>query len=280
MDEQLSKLKGLIEKIESLKKTDKWGPEYQLWKRSTENLVREIFGEDGLRLFKQQATVTFSYIDEEFNWQQYFKELENRKKILEGLLLDVKEHQPTTTIQPPNTQANILREIWRKEPALKENLLTTEEAGVLQKSLLEHIENILSTDSIPGLRFRKLKAEKRYQTWWTNEQGYPADNSWDKIEPFLKILEQYEAEKTIKKRLETEGLFVESRSQGEDQHLLIGNKDDGGEKAHIVIDGRSAEIRIEDKGKAPEELVTKIETFLTLPSGKKIRTTREVIEEI
>ena len=46
----------------------------------------------------------------------------------------------------------------------------------------------------------------------------------------------------------------------------------------VIIDGKNAAIRIKDNKKAPEDLVAKIETFLTLSSGKKIRTTREVIE--
>jgi len=278
MDEQLTKIRTQIEKIASLREVEKWGPEFQLWKNATEKLVREVFGEEGLKLFSQQGTMTFSYIDEDFNWQQYFKELANRKKILEGLLSETKEHHLGEG-GSSTSRIDALKEIWRKESALKENLLTTEEAQALQKSLLEHLQNILPGESIPGLRFRKLKAERRFQTWWSNEQGYPVEKPWDKIEPFLKILEQHEAEKTIKKRFETEGLFVESRSQGEDQHLIIGNKNDGGEKAHIIIDGKSAEIRIEDNRKAPEDLVAKIETFLTLHNGKKIRTTREIIEE-
>lgn len=279
MDEKLSKLKTQIEKIESLKKTDKWGPEYQLWKKTTEDLVKELSGNDGLKLFQQQRTTTTSYIDGSFNWRQYFKELDNRKQILEGLLADIKEYQPQNSnlLSPED---NILKEIWKKEQALKENLLTTQEAQGIQGSLLKHLENVLSPDSIPGLRFRKIKTERKFQAWWANDQGYPMENSWDKIEPFLKLLEQHEAEKTIKRRLETEGLFVESRSQGEDQHLLIGSRNGSGEKAHIIIDGKSAEIRTEDNRKAPEDLVTKIETFLTLPSGKKIRTTREIIEKI
>ena len=43
MDENLSKLKDQILKIEGLKKTERWGIEYQLWLNKTEKLVREIF---------------------------------------------------------------------------------------------------------------------------------------------------------------------------------------------------------------------------------------------
>lgn len=75
-------------------------------------------------------------------------------------------------------------------------------------------------------------------------------------------------------------MFVESRSQGEDQHLLIGEKNGSGGKAHIIIDGKTGEIRVEDNQKEPTELTARIETFLTLPSGKRIKTIREAIEEI
>lgn len=87
-------------------------------------------------------------------------------------------------------------------------------------------------------------------------------------------------EKTIKKRLETEGLFVESRTQDEDLHLLVGKKDGSGNKAHIIIDGKTGEIRVDDKDQAPEEVVNKIETVLTLKSGRKIKSTREALGEL
>lgn len=279
MDEKLSKLKEQISKIDDLKNVAKWGPEYQLWMNKTERLVGEIFGQDGLKLFQQQRTTTTSYIDESFNVRQYLKELDNRKKVLEGLLEDMSEYSPKSG-SAQNTEVNTIKEVWRKEQALKENLLLTEEAQAIQKSLIDHLEKLLPKDSIPGLRFRKLLTDRRLQSWWTNSNGYPTDNPWAKVQPLLDILQQHEAEKTIKHRLETEGLFVESRSQGEDQHLLIGEKDGSGEKAHIIIDGKTGEIRVEDNQKEPTELIARIETFLTLSSGKKIRTTREAIEEI
>ena len=280
MDEKLSKLKEQISKIDELKKQARWGPEYQLWMNKAEKLVAEIFGQEGLKLFQQQRTTTTSYIDESFNVRQYLKELDNRKKVLDGLLAEMEEYSPQSASNNQDSEVNIIKEIWRKEQALKENLLLTPEAQAIQESLLAHLEKLLPKDSIPGLRFRKLRAERRFQTWWTNSNGYPTDNPWTKEEPFLEILQQHEAEKTIKHRLETEGLFVESRSQGEDQHLLIGEKEGGSDKAHIIIDGKTGEIRVEDNQKEPTELTARIETFLTLPSGKRIRTTREAIEEI
>jgi len=278
MNENFLKLKEQIKEIDILKNAEQWGPEYQLWIKKTETIIRDLFGEEYLQLFKQQATVTVSYIDEDYNIRQYQKELDNRKKILEGLIVDVKEQVDNPTSE--SQEKNILKKIWNNERALKENLLTTPEAQSLQKDLIKHLEEKIPSTSYAGLKLRKIKIERKFQTWWSNSNGYPLGDPWKMIQPFLEILEQFEAEKTIKNRLETEGLFVESRSQGEDQHILIGEKDGTGEKAHIIIDGKNGEIRIEDKRRSPEELVAKIETIFTLPNGKKIRTSRELLEEI
>jgi len=126
MDEKLSKLKEQISKIDGLKNIAKWGPEYQLWMNKTEKLVGEIFGQEGLKLFQQQRTTTTSYIDESFNVRQYLKELENRKKVLEGLLAEMEEYNPQSGSENQSSEVNIIREIWRKEQALKENLLLTQ----------------------------------------------------------------------------------------------------------------------------------------------------------
>src|SRR6476620_1364313 len=130
MDEKLSKIKELINKIDGLKDVDKWGPEYQLWERGTSKLVKDLFGEDGLKLFEQQKTITFSYMDENYNWQQYFNELNKRRTILQGLLTEMEESYPVQDASV-KTDRNILKEVWKKEAALKENLLKTSEAQTL-----------------------------------------------------------------------------------------------------------------------------------------------------
>ncbi len=279
MDQQLSQLKEQILKIDELKGAENWGPEFQLWEKETKRLVREIFGEEGFDLFTQQQTMTTSYIDSSYNIRQYQKELDNRRRILEGLLSGVKEEKNVLTNEDVPNPNIVLKKIWRKEAALKENLLPTTEVEKLHKSLILHLENIFIGDSLPSLRFKKIKAGKPV-TWWSSETGYPLNNPWGKFQPFLDLLEQHEAERTIKNRLKTEGFFIESRSQGEDQHLLIGKRDGTSEKAHIIIDGKSGEIRIEDNQQEPTELVAHIETILTLQNGKRIRTTREAIKEI
>ncbi len=183
-------------------------------------------------------------------------------------------------------EKEILKKIWAKELSLKENLLEMPEPKNLWDELIGLL-NTLPQDSIHFLRYKKIMGG-RIRTWWTASRGQgtgcPTGDPWkEKFEPLLNIFEQYQSEKTLKTRMESENLFMESRVQGEDgdQHLLVGERDGVGNKAHIVIDGRTGEIRVEDKGHlAPEEVLNKIETILTLKDGRKIRTTREVIEEL
>jgi len=87
MSDQITKLRKRIEKIEALKMTSPWGPEYQLWKDLTEKLVKEIFGSKGLRLFKQQNAVVLDN-------DAYIRELNGRKHILEGLIENQDEYKP------------------------------------------------------------------------------------------------------------------------------------------------------------------------------------------
>lgn len=86
------------------------------------------------------------------------------------------------------------------------------------------------------------------------------------------------ATKNIKRRLKEKDLWIETRSQGEDVHILVGKRDGLGNKVHIVIDGKTAEIRVEDNQAVPEELIKSIESTLTLNDGRVVRFSRELLE--
>ncbi len=171
-----------------------------------------------------------------------------------------------------------LKDIWNKKEALKENLLFTPEAKALQNELIESLKRNLPEDSVPALRLRKLLKENVVTTWWSDRRGYPT-NPWQNIEPLLKIAEQHEAWKTVKKRLEAEDFFIESRYQTEDLHIIAGEKK-GTQKSHIVIDWKNGDIRVEDDRREPTEIFEKIETILTKKDGKRILVSREAIEEL
>ncbi|MFA6446124.1 MAG: hypothetical protein WCW14_02635 [Candidatus Paceibacterota bacterium] len=86
--------------------------------------------------------------------------------------------------------------------------------------------------------------------------------------------------KTIKKRFKTDDVFVESRSRDEDHHILIGRRDGKSDKAHMIVDGRTGDQRVEAGQQQPTDIAEKIETIVTFKDGKKIKTTRESVEEI
>lgn len=110
MDEQLSKIKEQIKEIEQLKELHHWGPEFQLWKNKTKKLVKGVFGQEELELFQNQQTRSTSYIDKGYNMKQYHKELDNRRKILDGLLLDIEEHKSVAQ-ENKTASKDILKEI-------------------------------------------------------------------------------------------------------------------------------------------------------------------------
>lgn len=87
--------------------------------------------------------------------------------------------------------------------------------------------------------------------------------------------------KTIKKDFETPEVFIQSRVQEneEDHHILMGERANASNKAHMIVDGKDGSVRLEDGRQEPTEIAPRIETIITL-KGKKIRTTREVLEEI
>lgn len=168
--------------------------------------------------------------------------------------------------------------IWGNEAALKENLLLTREALEIRDTIIKYLNSVLDKKLLPGLRLRKITSNATPDTWWSDNSGFPTDNAWKRMEKYINIFQQYLAEKTIKKRISDDQFFIESRIQGEDQHILVGKRDGSGSKAHIVIDGSTGEIRVEDNQQAPEEVTEKIETVIKLPNGKQIRTTREILE--
>ncbi len=177
-----------------------------------------------------------------------------------------------------------LRAIWKNEQNLKENLLSTPDAKDLWEKLIELMES-MPHDSIYYLRYQKIRKQEKLGCWYADSNGYPTGNPWrDQFEKILNIFNQYEAEKTLKSRKELKDFFIESRVNGPDgdQHILVGKKDGSAEKAHIIIDGKTGEIRVEEKedNHPPEEVFDKIETILTRKDGSRIRTTRSVIEEL
>ncbi len=177
-------------------------------------------------------------------------------------------------------EKEIYKLIKKNEAAIRENLLRADELIEIIVTIDKFLDKNLKKDSLLYMRYRKLKDYKKPQSLWHDLEGYPVGESQKFIQPWVDIFKEYLGEKTIKKRLKTGDLWIESRIQGEDEHILVGRRDGSSEKAHIIVDGKTGEIRVEESQQAPEAVMSHIETILTLNSGKRVRSTRELIEEL
>lgn len=87
-DERTGKLQAKIDEMEDLKSHESWGAKYKIWNNLVEKLLEKDFGEEALRLFKQQTSVDIS--DEGFVY-----EVDQRKILLESFLANADEYKPT-----------------------------------------------------------------------------------------------------------------------------------------------------------------------------------------
>lgn len=160
---------------------------------------------------------------------------------------------------------------------MEENLLLAEETQEIKEAIEKFLDENLTGDNILALRYRKFKRTKRIPLW-KDTNGYPTEK-FKYISPWIDFFEKYYAEKTIKQRLENENLWAESRTRGEELHLLIGEKEKGGKKVHLIIDETTGEIRVDRKDQSPESILKQVKAVLTTRDGKEIQTTMEFLEE-
>lgn len=165
-----------------------------------------------------------------------------------------------------------------KLPLIRDNLLPSVEVEKLQravKQVLEAGRPMIQMAERLQAQQEKLTAALS-PTLWSRRDGYPV-NGLAYIQPWVDQFDRYYAVKTIKERLEDEDLWVEARTQGEDLHILIGDKAEGS-KAHIVIDEVTGEIRVDARDSLPAGVVKKIEAVLTTNDGRQIRTVMQFTE--
>ncbi len=183
------------------------------------------------------------------------------------------------------TLKSLLQEIDRCYLLGGQDLLEREKLENTEYKIRTEVDNIVVNldDEVLQLKFKKLNSGWRDQLKPGFHNVMTANSKLEVWRIFIKeVLDHINnSKKTFKNRLEAENLFIESRSKEDgDIHLLIGKRDGKSEKAHAVLDEKTGEIRIEDNQLEPLELIKKIESVITLPTGKKIRVTRESIEEI
>ena len=175
-------------------------------------------------------------------------------------------------------EKELVKLISSKEEAIANNLLLSSKLREIKHKLEDFLDKNLVEDSLLALQYRKFELS-RQPTLWSDEKGLYPINGQEWIALWIEFFKKLTAEKTIKSRLEDKDLWVESRIQGEEQHLLIGEKSNKeGQKVHLVF-GETGEIRIDKKDQAPNEILKKIESVLTIKEGKNIKTTIEFFQK-
>ena len=157
-------------------------------------------------------------------------------------------------------------------------MLLSTELKEIKKKIEQFLDQNLKGDSLLSLRYRKFKLSGKPRTLWSGTGGFPAGSGKDWIKPYLDFFEKYIAEKKIINRLENKNLWVESRTQGKEQHLLVGDKKSNGEKVHLIF-GETGEIRIDKKNIPPNEIFRKVESILTKLDGSIVKSTLEFFNE-
>lgn len=176
-------------------------------------------------------------------------------------------------------EGEIIKLIKSKSQAIAENLLLSTELTEIREKIEEFLDENLKGDGLLSLRYRKFKLSSRPRslTPWSDPGGFPiGGQNW--IKPYTDFFEQYITEKKIVSRLESENLWVESLTQGNEQHLLVGDKLNNGQKVHLIF-GETGEIRIDKKDQSPVEIFRKVESVLTKSDGGTIKSTLEFFKE-
>ena len=175
------------------------------------------------------------------------------------------------------TDEEIIKLIKSKSQAIEESLLLTTELTEVKEKIEQFLDQNIKGDSLLALRYRKFKLPGKPRTLWSNTNGFPiGGKEW--ISGYINFFEQYITEKKIINRLEDEKLWVESRTQGNEQHLLIGEKNNNGQKTHLIF-GETGEIRIDKKDQSPAEVFRKVESVLTKSDGGIVKSTLEFFKD-
>jgi len=144
MDTKLLKLlKEQVEKIEDLKKEKMWGPEHQIWKNTTYRIVKDLFGEEYLKMLEENETRVFSMGDAVVNQKRYIEELENMK---EFLVSAIKEQQRFESDSALNIGRSVKLDDYDLHPKIKEVALQRYEnkqyADAVEASFKEVIKRV------------------------------------------------------------------------------------------------------------------------------------------
>ena len=174
-------------------------------------------------------------------------------------------------------EEEVIKLIKAKSQTIEENLLLSTELTKIKERIENFLDQNLNSDDLLSLRYRKFKLSNKPRALWSNTSGFPIGGK-DWIKPYMDFFEQCIAEKKIINRLENKNLWIESRTQENEQHLLVGDKQNNGEKVHLIF-GETGEIRVDKKDQSPSEIFRKVESVLTKLDGNIVKSTLEFFKD-
>lgn len=170
----------------------------------------------------------------------------------------------------------LIKKIKESTQPIKEGLFKFDELEELCTEMLDFINKQTETNKLWQLRLRRFHEEHSHIRIHVDNGDYASvDRSptgisaWDRFEPFFNFILSFLNESKVIKRLEDDKLWVESRMQGQELHLFVGNKQGDKKKVHLIFNPTGIP-RIDKNDSAPGELFDKIQSTLTTKDGKII----------
>lgn len=266
---------------------DIYAEKYDYMSGSKANRLRRFFEiEDNQKAGKLLSDMV-EYIEAQSDIDENIDISDKEKKAIEKCVEAAKRIMSTPEAITMETngaellaEEDVLKLIKRNEIPIRENLLKREDLERIKVSLETFLDSNLRDGTLDYLRFQKMKAtrvKQRDGTLWIGDDGYPTNGAgW--IAPYIEAFENYLGSKKLKRRLEDKNLWIQSNIENDEEHLIIGDRSkEKGQHVHLIV-GKTGEIRIDPKDSAPHELLRSVETVLTLKDGKKIRSTKAMLE--
>lgn len=165
--------------------------------------------------------------------------------------------------------ANSLKEIRKIKDLIEQGLARPEEK---QKAfdIAKQATSFFTNDIFQ----RKAEKLSRVTVWnMQSKDGFVPANEAKQLDPWIALLEEHNDARKIKAELSSEKVHVQSVVDGDDQHIFITEKGSS-DHTHLILDGNTGEIRIDEKDKTPHDLVKSIEAKLALKTGETIQVTK------
>jgi len=173
-------------------------------------------------------------------------------------------------------ERELIKEIKESIKPIKDGLFKFDELEELCSKILNFINKKTKTNKLWQLRLRRfyedhsgVRINVDPGDYASAKRTFSGISAWDRFEPFFNFIRSFLNESKVVERIEDDDLWVESRTQGKESHLFIGNKKGDKEKVHLILN-ETGVPRIDKNDSPPGALFDKVRSTLTTKDGKII----------